>query len=130
MPTLALTTTRASRETRHLETFMLKRYAIFLSCVALFLGAASPSISSLGGDFSDPATRHGLFYAWFYLVPTTADQWFWPEGDALVVALAVVVFTLQYLALFGLVLALWRLAIFTKDFFSPYRHRAGLVRRT
>jgi hypothetical protein len=61
---------------------------IFLYCiVAVFLGAASPLIASLGGDFSDPATRHGLFYVWFYLLPTTVDQWLWLEGDSLVVAL-------------------------------------------
>jgi hypothetical protein len=110
---------------------MNKPAAIFLSCfVAVALGAASPLIANLGGDFSDPGTRHGLFYAWFYLVPTTVDQWFWPEGDALMVALAVFVYTLQYLALFGVVLALWPIASITKDFVSPHRHRAGLMRRT
>jgi hypothetical protein len=82
-------------------------------------GAASPVIANIGGDFSNPATHHGLFYAWFYLFPTMVDQWLWPDGDALMVTLAMFVFTVQYLTLFGVGAALFRLATIKKGFHQP-----------
>jgi hypothetical protein len=60
------------------------------------------------------------------------DQWLWPEGPILMLPLAMVVFTMQYLALFAGVAALLQFARVAQDFISPHKHRrsaGSLMRR-
>jgi hypothetical protein len=96
--------------------------ATWIVAASVFLGMISPALAGLGGDFSDPATRHGLFYAWFYVLPVAADLWLWPEGDAQI-ALAMVVYVLQYLVLFGVVHGLLELSNLVRDFVGLDGHR-------
>jgi hypothetical protein len=70
----------------------MKRTALLLCVASTALGMLSPFFA---GVFAN-----GPLHAWFHLLPTVVDQWLWPEGDVLMLAVAMLVFFLQYLALF------------------------------
>lgn len=107
---------------------MLKR-TILIAMAAFVLACASPFIAHLGGGFADPATHHGIFYVWFMAIPATVDQLVWPESDVGMIMLAVMVYTVQYLALFALLAAPLPAARFLQDFIAgPQHRRDGLVR--
>jgi len=65
--------------------------------------------------------------AWFHLLPTAVDQWLRPEGEALMLALAMLVFTAQNLALFAFAAATPPLIGLALDFLAAPRHRSGLM---
>jgi hypothetical protein len=98
----------------------MKNRAILLCIAAVILGIGSP--------FAAGAFANSPLHAWFYLLPTAVDQWLWPEGDLQMVALAMAVFTIQYLALFAVATAAPPLIRIALDFLSPPRHRRGLMR--
>jgi hypothetical protein len=75
----------------------------------------SPFIAGLVAAFAEP------FHGWFYLIPTLVNQWLWPDGEAAMLGLAMVTFTVQYLALFALIAASARLIKLAKDFAGPRR---------
>lgn len=103
---------------------------VLLATAAIGLGFASPFIAYMGGGFADPATHDGIFYAWFLAVPAAVDQLVWPETDAGMLALAIAVYTVQYLVLFALLAASMPAARVLQDFIAGPRHRrSGLVRR-
>jgi hypothetical protein len=56
-------------------------------------------LASIGGDYSDPASRHGLFYVWFYWLPIRVDLLFMPDGYVPILGLALMVYVAQYMAL-------------------------------
>lgn len=97
----------------------MKQHAIPVGIAATLFGIASPFVA---GVFA-----HSPFDAWFYLLPTAVDQWLWPEGDALMLALSMMVFTIQYLALFAAATVIPPLIRLALDFLAPPRHRRGLV---
>jgi hypothetical protein len=109
----------------------VRKHTILLMCaVSITLGIASPFLVNLGPP--DATTSDGLFHAWFYAVPTMVDLWLWPEGPILMLLLAMVVFALQYLALFATIVGLRQFAKVAQDFISPYKHRrsaGSLMRR-
>jgi hypothetical protein len=98
------------------------RVATLAIAASIVLGMMSPALAGLGGDYSDPATRDGLFYAWFYVFPVAADLWLWPEGGAQI-ALAMTVYGAQYLMLFAAAKGLVVGVRVIHDFLRPYRHR-------
>jgi hypothetical protein len=107
-----------------------KHTVLKLGAAAIALGVASPFLVNLVP--AGAATSEGLFHAWFYALPTMVDLWLWPEGPILMLLLAMVVFTAQYLALFATVAGLLQLAKVAQDFISPYKHRrsaGSLMRR-
>jgi hypothetical protein len=109
---------------------MRKHTVLKMGAAAIALGVASPFLVNLGP--AGAATSDGLFHAWFYAMPTMVDLWLWPEGPILMLLLAMVVFTVQYLALFAAVAGLLQFAKVTQDFIRPYKHRrstGGLLRR-
>jgi hypothetical protein len=97
---------------------------------SVFLGTFSPALVSLGGDFSDPASRHGVFYLWFYWLPVHVDRLLMPDGDVLTIALAIAAYIVQYALLFAALNAGVNVAQVIADFFRPHRHRAGLLQAT
>jgi hypothetical protein len=94
---------------------------------SVFLGTFSPAFISLGGDFSDPASRHGLFYTWFYWLPVHVDQLLMPDGDALTIGLAMAVYIAQYAMLLAVLKVASNSARVFVDFMRPHKHRAGLI---
>jgi hypothetical protein len=95
---------------------------------SIFLAVFSLVLASIGGDYSDPASRHGFFYAWFYWLPTRVDLLFMPGGYELMMGLALAVYVAQYaivLVAINLTLRGMRIVI---DFVRPHKHRGGLVR--
>ena len=109
---------------------MRKHTVLKMGVAAIALGVASPSLVNLGP--AGAATSDGPFNAWFYALPTMVDLWLWPEGPILMMLLAMVVFTVQYLALFAAVAGLLQFAKVAQDFISPYKHRrsaGSLMRR-
>jgi hypothetical protein len=109
---------------------MREHTAFRLGAAAVALGVASPFLVHLGP--AGAATSDGLFHAWFYAMPTMVDLWLWPEGPILMLLLAMVVFTAQYLALFAAVVGFLQFAKVAQDFISPYKHRrsaGSLMRR-
>jgi hypothetical protein len=94
---------------------------------SVFLGTFSPALIGLGGDFSDPASRHGLFYIWFYWLPVHVDQLLMPDGDVLTIGLAMAVYTAQYAMLLAVLRAGVNIGRVFVDFLNPHRHRAGLI---
>jgi hypothetical protein len=97
----------------------MKPHAILLCIAATIFGIASPFVAGVFGD--------GPLHVWFHVLPTAVDQWLWPQGDVLMVAVAMVVFTVQYLLLFGVATAIAPLVRLTLDFLAGPRHRGGLV---
>lgn len=77
---------------------MRKSSALLLFICSVILACMSPALVSLGPDYADPSSRSGVFFTWFYRLPIAVDQWVWPEGDGLMLGLAVAVYALQYLA--------------------------------
>ena len=109
---------------------MRKHTVLKLGAAAVTLGVASPFLVHLGP--ASAATSDGLFHAWFYAIPTMVDLWLWPEGPILMLLLSMVVFTVQYLALFAAVAGLLQFAKVAQDFINPYKHRrsaGSLMRR-
>lgn len=109
---------------------MRKHTVLKMAAVALALGISSPFFVNLGP--ADAATSDGLFHVWFYALPTMVDLWLWPEGPILMLLLAMVVFTVQYVSLFAAVVGLLQFAKVAQDFISPYKHRrlaGSLMRR-
>lgn len=102
---------------------MTKRAIFLIVAAALTLAAVSPFIAGMGVDPAQPATRAGLLHAWFYLLPELVDQWFWLEEPAAMLALAMIAYAGQYLALFGAVAAGAKLARVVKDFLGQPKHR-------
>jgi hypothetical protein len=94
---------------------------------SVFLGTFSPALISLGGDFSDPTSRHGLFYFWFYWLPVRVDALLMPNGDSLMLGLAMAVYVAQYATLFAVVVAAAEMGRIFLDFLKPLKHRAGLI---
>jgi hypothetical protein len=95
---------------------------------SLFLAVVSLVLASVGGDYTDPASRHGFFYAWFYWLPVRIDLLFMPGGYELMMGLVFAVYIAQY----GIVLVAINLAArgarTVIDFIRPHRHRVGLAR--
>lgn len=109
---------------------MRKQPVFQMGVAAIALGVASPFLVNLGP--AGAATSDGLFHAWFYALPTMVDLWLWPEDPIRMLLLAMMVFTVQYLALFAAVAGLLQFAKVTQDFISPYKHRrsaGSLMRR-
>ena len=105
------------------------RKLTFITSVAtsVVLGIISPFIAELGGHYADPASDHGVLYVWFYAMPIALAKNIWIEQDIAMLALAMVVYAVQYLlALMALraALALIQVAF---DFSQPHRHRTGLT---
>ena len=99
----------------------MKQHVILLCIAAIIFGIASPFLVGvlLASSPLDP---------WFHLLPAAVDQWLWPEGDALRVAVSMMVFTVQYLVLFAVAAATPPLILVALDFFAAApRHRRGLV---
>jgi hypothetical protein len=109
----------------------VRKHTVFqMGAAAIALGVASPFLVNLGPVGA--ATSNGPFRAWFYVLPTMVDLWLWPEGPILMLLLAMVVFIVQYLALFAAVAGLLQLAKVAQDFIRPYKHRrsaGSLMRR-
>jgi hypothetical protein len=103
------------------------RLSPFLVAASVFLGTFSPALVSLGGDFSDPASRHGVFYIWFYWLPVHADRLLMPDSDVLTIGLAIIVYVAQYAMLFGALKVAADVAQIFADFLRPHKHRAGLL---
>jgi hypothetical protein len=109
---------------------MRKLTVLKLGAAAIALGVVSPFLVNLGP--AGAATSDGLFHAWFYALPTMVDLWLWPEGPVLMLLLAMVVFTVQYLALFAAIVGLLQFAKLAQDFINPHKHRRStdsLMRR-
>jgi len=106
------------------------RLAPLFAAVSVFLGTFSPAFVSLGGDFSEPASRNGLFYAWFYWMPLRVDQLLMPNGDVLTLGLAIGVYVAQYAMLLALAAAAAHTGRIFVDFLKPHKHRAGLIPRS
>lgn len=62
-----------------------------------------------------------MLYAWFFLMPTLVDQALWLEDPSAILAVAVAVYAVQYLALFGLLEGGSRLARVARDFLVSRR---------
>src|SRR5688572_12057357 len=109
----------------------MRRHTVLQMCAAaVALGIASPFFVNLGP--AGAATSDGLFHAWFYALLTMVDLWLWPEDPIRMLLLAMLVFTVQYLALFAAVAGLLQFAKVAQDFISPYKHRrsaGSLMRR-
>jgi len=97
----------------------MKQLVILLCIAALIFGIASPF-------FADVFAGSPL-EAWFHLLPTAIDQWLWPEGEALMLALAMLVFTVQYLVLFAVAAATPPVILIVVDFLAGPWHRSGLM---
>jgi hypothetical protein len=97
---------------------------------SVFLGTFSPALVSLGGDFSDPSSRHGFFYIWFYWLPVYADQLLMPDGNVLTIGLAIAVYVVQYAMLLVVLKAAANTAQTFVDFLKPHKHRTGLIQST
>jgi hypothetical protein len=93
---------------------------------AIVLGIGSPFMPGLIPNYTDPA---GPLHVWFYLLTTAVDQWLLPESPVLMLALAMSVYAVQYLAVFALAGTLLPLAGLALDFIGQPRHRRGLIRR-
>jgi hypothetical protein len=103
------------------EISMRYRLMLWLAAAALELGMASFFIAS--------PTSDGFLYAWFYWLPSIVSYWVNPEADAAFVALSMAVYTVQYLALFGL-LAWSTVAVkFAVDFVGLAKHKRVLTHR-
>lgn len=100
---------------------MCYRLMLLLGAIASALGVASFFIASPGSD--------GLLHGWFYLLPGIVSYWVDPETDTAFVALAMAVYTAQYLALFGLLTWAPAAVRFAVDFVGPPKHRRILARR-
>lgn len=100
---------------------MRKHTVLKMGAAAIALGVASPFLVNLGP--AGAATSDGPFHAWFYALPTMVDLWLWPEGPILMLLLTMMVFTVQYLALFAAVAGLLQFAKVAQDFISPCKHR-------
>jgi hypothetical protein len=94
---------------------------------SVFLGTFSPALIGLGGDFSDPASRYGLFYFWFYWLPVHVDRLLLPDGDVLTIGLAVAVYIVQYAVLLAVLKVVANAAQMIMDFLKPHKHREGLI---
>jgi hypothetical protein len=103
------------------------RLSPFLVAASVFLGTFSLALVSLGGDFSDPASRHGLFYIWFYWLPVHVDRLLMPDGDVLTIGLAVAAYVVQYALLLAFMKVVAHLAQIISDFLKPHKHREGLI---
>lgn len=93
-------------------------------CIAIasvMLGIASVLVAS--------PSDGPLLYAWFRWGPMLVDQWFLPQGDAAMLALAVLVLTLQYAALFAVFAGVRPALMVLHHFLGTPRHRSGLERR-
>ena len=101
---------------------MRYRLMLLLAAIALGLGIASFFIASpaIGSD--------GFLHAWFYLLPGIVSYWVSPEANTAFVALAMAVYTAQYLALLSLLVWSAALVKFAVDFVGP-KHRRILARR-
>src|SRR6185369_1370078 len=96
----------------------MKQHIILLCIAAMIFGIASPFLA--GVFASSPLDP------WFHLLPTVVDQWLWPEGDVLMLAVSMMVFTVQYLVLFAVAAATPPLILLALDFLAGPRHRSGL----
>jgi hypothetical protein len=96
---------------------------------AIFLAVFSLALASVGGDYSDPASRHVFFYMWFYWLPIRVDLLFRPDGYELMMGLACAVYVFQYALVLGAINLTSRIVRTMIDFMWPHRHRGGLVRR-
>jgi len=97
----------------------MKQHAILLCIAAMVFGIASPFFA---GVFASTP-----FAAWFHLLPTAVDQWLWPEGDTLMLAVSMMVFTVQYLVLFAVAAATPPLILVALDFLAGPRRRSRLM---
>ena len=82
------------------------RTSLLIGTTALGMALASPFAAAALGGFTDPATHHGLLYAWFAAIPDAADQLVMPGTAAGMLALAITIYTVQYCALLGVLAAL------------------------
>ena len=96
----------------------MKQLAILLCIFAVIFGIASPFLASM--------FAHGPLHEWFYALPTAVDQLLWPEGDGPMLALAMLVFTFQYLALFAVAAATPPLILRARDFLAG-EHGRGVM---
>jgi hypothetical protein len=97
----------------------MNKRAILLCIAAVELGIASP--------FFADVFANGPLHEWFHLLPTAVDQWLWAEGDALMLALAMLVYTVQYLVLFAVAAGTPPLIRLALDFLVPPGHRSRLM---
>jgi hypothetical protein len=95
---------------------------------SIFLAVFSLVLASVGGDYSDPASRHGFFYAWFYWLPIRVDLLFRPNGYELTMGLACAVYVVQYVGVLVAINLTSRVVGTMIDFLRPHKHREGLVR--
>ena len=94
-----------------------------LPCIgAVIIGIAPPFISG--------AFPKGPLQGMLYALPIAVDQWLWPEGEMQILALAMLAFVVQYLALLAIVAATPPLIRLTLDFLASLAapsHRRGLM---
>lgn len=104
---------------------MCSRWPLYVTAAAV-LAAVSPTIASLRSSvkLSDPS----LFEWWFLMLPLTIDMYVLPD-PAYRVPLWVVVYAVQYLAVFAIAASAVPLARVVRDFIGQPRHRGGLLRR-
>jgi hypothetical protein len=102
------------------------RTSPLLTAAVVFLGVISPVLANLGGDFSEPATRQGLFYLWFYWLPTRVDLLLLPSGGQLTTGLAMTVYAAQYAFLVAAIYCAIGVSRVALHFLKPHRHRTGL----
>jgi hypothetical protein len=95
---------------------------------SIFLAVFSLALASVGGDYSDPASRHGFFYVWFYWLPIRMDLLLRPDGYELMMGLACVVYVFQYAVVLVAINLMSRTVRTVIDFMWPHKHRVGLVR--
>lgn len=99
-------------------------------CIAaVTMALVSLVIVDFGPIYTDPASREGLFYTWFYRAPLLADSLFEPQSGAAILAMSIATYTLQYLATIALASFSWKLATVIIDFVGPPKHRGTLARR-
>jgi hypothetical protein len=99
-------------------------------CIAaVALALASLVMVSFGPNYTDPASREGLFYTWFYLVPLIADSWVEPQSGLLILAVSTTAYSLQYLATIAMASFSWKLSTVIIDFVGPPKHRGTLAGR-
>jgi hypothetical protein len=95
---------------------------------SLFLAVFSLALASVGGDYSDPASRHSIFYVWFYWLPIQMDLLFRPSGYELMMGLVFTVYVAQYVFVLVGINLTSRVVRTIIDFMRPHKHRVGLVR--
>ncbi len=96
----------------------MKQHVILLFIAAMIFGVASPFFA--GAFASSPLD------AWFHVLPTAVDQWLWPDGDVLMLAVSMMVFTIQYLVLFAVAAVTPPLILLAVDFLAE-EQRSGQI---